>query len=338
MDCRPVIDRTLWDGFVAKQPLAQFVQSWGWGEFQSALGRDVLRLGLFDGANLVAVAQVITMPLPLGRRYCYVPRGPIMLEPNKPAVACALIRGILEQTGHHGLPLALRIEPPYEVDGRELICLDYGFRHAPDMQPAISRYLDLTKSIEQLKAEQHQKTRYNIGLAERKGVTVQQRTDVDGMRAFLKLQHETAARDKIKPFSDVYFVEMFKALVPTDALRVYTAEFEGKTLAADIVIRYGDTITYSHGASSDEDRNLMAPHLLQWKQVEEAKNDGFHYYDFRGIAPTDDPEHPWAGITRFKAGFGGRVVRFVGTYDLPLRTAWYWTYRGTQRVVSLIRR
>jgi lipid II:glycine glycyltransferase (peptidoglycan interpeptide bridge formation enzyme) len=130
---------------------------------------------------------------------------------------------------------------------------------------------------------------------------------------------------------------MAKTLGSSKILRVLVAEGDGQPLAAMLLIRYGDTATYSHGASSDNARNLMAPHLLQWKAIEEAKADGFKLYDFRGIALSDDPTHPWAGITRFKAGFGGRVVRYAGTYDLPLRKSLYFSYRLAQSVFRRFR-
>jgi len=336
MDIRPVNDQKTWDGFVASRPFSQFLQSWSWGNFQQSLERPVGRLGLFDGDKLIGGAEIVMMRLPFGQRYYYVPRGPILDDPTSTSKLCQLQRGLFELVERKPA-LAIRVEPPIETEGHEHVCPDLGYHRVRDVQPRVTRVVDLTRSIDQLRAELHPKTRYNIGLAERKGVTIQDRTNDDGLKIFLELQRVTAERDGITTFPDGYYQAMYQSLKPAGQFRIMTAEHEGKPLAASLMIRYGDTVTYNHGASSDEARNLMAPHLLQWKAIEQAKADGFKIYDFRGIAPTEDPKHPWAGITRFKAGFGGRIVRLIGTYDLALERGKYATYRTAQFVVQRIR-
>ena len=205
------------------------------------------------------------------------------------------------------------------------------------MQPADSLILDLDKPLDQIEAGMHQKTRYNIHLAERKGVQVFESTNEKSLADFLALQSVTAQRDKIKPFPDSYFQQMYQALVPAGQLSLWRAEFQGSLLAINLMISFGDTVSYNHGASSEEQRNLMAPHLLQWKAIQWAKEKGHSHYDFRGIAPDDNPKHAWAGITRFKKGFGGRVVHYVGCYDFVLNSAWYRLYRLGQTLIKIVR-
>jgi len=93
------------------------------------------------------------------------------------------------------------------------------------------------------------------------------------------------------------------------------------------MIDYAGVRTYAHGGSAAQDKNVMAPYLLHWKLIEDAKEKGLKWYDFWGIAPNDDPNHPWAGITRFKKGFGGEGVHYAGTYDALIKTIWYNAYQ-----------
>ncbi|NIP32988.1 peptidoglycan bridge formation glycyltransferase FemA/FemB family protein, partial [Candidatus Saccharibacteria bacterium] len=103
---------------------------------------------------------------------------------------------------------------------------------------------------------------------------------------------------------------------------VWFAEYKGKVIAANLMIFWGNTVLYLHGASSRDHKNVMAPYLLHWELIKRAKADGYKYYDFWGIAPPDSPNHPWAGITRFKKGFGGTEVKYPGTFDLAINKFW----------------
>ncbi len=116
-------------------------------------------------------------------------------------------------------------------------------------------------------------------------------------------------------------------------LALWFAEVGGQPAAAAIVAYYGGTATYLHGASMAELRQHMAPYLLHWEIMRDAKARGFCTYDFWGVAPTDDPGHPWAGITRFKTGFGGWRVNYLGAWELPLRPVWYSLYRTARGIL-----
>jgi lipid II:glycine glycyltransferase (peptidoglycan interpeptide bridge formation enzyme) len=108
-------------------------------------------------------------------------------------------------------------------------------------------------------------------------------------------------------------------------------------IAANLMVFYGDTATYLHGASNYAFRALMAPNLLQWNLIQEAKKRGFKYYDFHGIAPNENPKHPWAGVTRFKKGFGGEIANYPGTYDFIYETGWYKIYKLFRKINRLIK-
>jgi lipid II:glycine glycyltransferase (peptidoglycan interpeptide bridge formation enzyme) len=229
----------------------------------------------------------------------------------------------------HGAPIFLRLEPQLErcFDAQFLIVKQKsGLIPSDSIQPADTRLLDVSQSEEQLLATMHQKTRYNIKVAERHEVLIQ--TGKHFLEDFLRLSKETSTRDNFSLHKDSYYRTMVEML-PDEMLQVYAAIFHNQVIAANIVIQYGNATTYLHGASSSEDRNVMAPYLLQWKQIQDAKQCGSRWYDFWGIAPSageSKKTEAWSGITRFKNGFGGIERNYVGTFDLKTNPMWYKMY------------
>lgn len=148
---------------------------------------------------------------------------------------------------------------------------------------------------------------------------------------FIRLIKITAERDGITPHPDNYYRKMFEA-IPGDILKLYVAEYEGNVIAANLIIFFGKTATYLHGASDNGHRNLMAPYLLQWQGIQDAKAAGCMRYDFGGIN-TKTGE----GITKFKTGFAPNTksVEFPGSYDMIINPVRYWMYRIMQVIKSL---
>jgi lipid II:glycine glycyltransferase (peptidoglycan interpeptide bridge formation enzyme) len=122
-------------------------------------------------------------------------------------------------------------------------------------------------------------------------------------------------------------------MIPNNILKLYIAEYKGKIIAANLVLLFGKTATYMHGASDNEHRNLMAPYLLQWQQIVDAKKAGCERYDFGGVK-TQKTDSSWSGITKFKIGFapGAKFTQFPGCYDIILKPARYNLYRALQKI------
>jgi len=186
------------------------------------------------------------------------------------------------------------------------------------IQPAKTIILDLTKSESDLLAAMHPKTRYNIHLAEKKGVNI----IIDNTRLddFLVLMKATIERDNFFAHGADYYRAL--ANFDSDFIQLILAEYEGRVIAAGLFCFCSPAAVYLHGASSNEFRNVMAPYLLQWAAINRAKSLGLKYYDFYGI-----DAKKWPGVTRFKEGFGGEEVNYAGTFDLVLRPGWYFIYR-----------
>jgi lipid II:glycine glycyltransferase (peptidoglycan interpeptide bridge formation enzyme) len=180
--------------------------------------------------------------------------------------------------------------------------------------------VDLERDEEVMLAAMKPKCRYNILLAERKGVTVR-RTDAGGLDVFYGLLCETARRDGITVHGAGYYRSLFDSAggEPGVDLRLYTACHGGDDLAAAVVLFRGPAAVYLYGASSNVKRNLMAPYLLQWQAMKDARIAGCAVYDLFGIPPCDDPSHPMAGLYRFKTGFGGTIVHRPGSWDYVYR-------------------
>lgn len=315
--------------FVSVQDHSVYLQSWQWGEFQKMQGKKIVRQLWHEGEQPVAALTLIHQPLPIIGGYGYVPKGPVALgnHAHDSALWQTIANWISDYQRQHGL-LFTQIEPPTADHMLAKTLLGTRWRQAPGIQPRHTQLIDLTLSEEKLLGAMHHKTRYNIGLAQRKGVAIQWH-NTEALDVFWELVQETNARDQITSFGKRYYSDMLGAF--GEHARLATATYDGKPLAMNLVISFGDTVTYAHGGSTNELRNVMAPQLLQWETIRWAKAAGFRYYDFRGIAPNDDPAHSWAGITRFKKGFGGQSVGHIGAFDLVNKPAWYWLYRKYRR-------
>lgn len=206
-----------------------------------------------------------------------------------------------------------------------------------EMQPEHTLTLDLTKSEEEILSQMKQKGRYNIKIAEKNGIEIgYEQTAGEKLAEFYRLYSLTGKRHKITYRSEQYFKQLLEILGKSGYARVYTGckSIEGKktTLAAAIMVYSGESAIYMFGSSSDEYKNLMAPYALHWQMIKDARNAGYKKYDFFGIAPDDNPNHPWSGITRFKKQFGGEQVDILGSYDLVFNPFYYKLFKTAEKM------
>ncbi len=213
-----------------------------------------------------------------------------------------------------------------------------GFRKAfEEMQPENSLVIDLAKTEEEILSGMKQKGRYNIKIARNAGLLISSDNKKGEMLDnFYWLYTETAKRQKITFRAKAYFEKLLDNLGGKDYARLYNVYArnpdDGKVLSAAIVVYSGEKAIYLFGASSDEHRNLMAPYLMQWQMIRDAKEKGYKTYDFFGIAPNDDENHPWAGITRFKKQFGGEEIKILGSYDLVFKPFEYKVFKMAEKL------
>lgn len=327
-----------WDAFVREAPSGSFLQSWAWGEFQRAAGFPITRLVVQNGtthyslptthySDIQAVCLCVRRPLPLRRFSLYAPWGPVFGEDLSAADMAAVLSVLADafRTRLRG-GVFTRIEPklPKESGIADVLKTAGLIPAERSIQPRDTRVLDLTKSEDDLLRAMHPKTRYNIRLAGRYGIVVREDTTPRGLRIFLDLAREVARRERFHYHPDRYYEALLGSLTRAGMLTLRVAEHQGIPLAAGLFIRFGDTVTYAHGASSSRRKHVMAPYLLHWESILPAKASGATRYDFFGVAPPGaSVTHPWFGITRFKQGFGGTDEHYVGAADLITDPALY---------------
>jgi lipid II:glycine glycyltransferase (peptidoglycan interpeptide bridge formation enzyme) len=251
----------------------------------------------------------------------YSPRGPVCDWDDKETFK-DLLDGAKQLAKKYN-SYVLKIDPDIGKENEKFgqIVRELGFKVKNDsknfegIQPRFVFRLDIKdKTEEEIMAGFHHKTRYNIRLAERKGVTVKL-GDRKDLSQFHKVMQETGVRDEFVIRSLEYFEKMYDCLAP-EHLRLYLAYHEDKLIAGTIAILYGDKVWYLYGASSNEYRNVMPNYLLQWEMIKWAVENGCHIYDFRGVSGDLDESNPLYGLYKFKKGFNGDFTEFIGELDL----------------------
>ena len=320
MEIINITDKKELNDFVGSKKHAQFLQSWQWGEFQKEVSGIIWRIGVKSEGQLVASAKLVKKQLPMGRSYFYCGRGPVGITNYESRIANELFNAIKELAAPEGV-MFLRFEPTFNF---ELSTLNFQLFKTIDVQPSKTLILDLTKSEDELLQAMHQKTRYNIRLAEKKGVKIME-VGANRFEEFWQLLVSSGDRDEFNLHGRSYYQAMLK--LANDFVKLFFAEYQGKPLAGNLVTFFGDSATYIHGGSSDKNREIMAPYALHWQIIKQAKQLGYKYYDFHGVDAAK-----WPGVTRFKMGFGGQVINYPGTFDLVYDTGWYNIYKMVRRV------
>lgn len=321
--------------FLSKQEHVQFLQSWEWGEFQETAGNKIFRFGVEDEGKLVDVITLIKKRLFFGFGYFFAPR---CFNFQLSITHYELLFEKIKELAKKEKCIFLRFEPIKKLEIRNK---KYQIIETIPLQPKKTLILDISKSEEEILKQMHSKTRYNIRLAERNGVETQFVASMDNAKEdfeeFWKIMQETNERDGFRLHSKEYYQKMLfniqysisnnhsisnNKYSNTDLLiKLIVAKYQNKIIAGNIVAFFGDTATYVHGASANEQRNLMATYALQWQSIKEAKARGCRYYDFFGI-----DENKWPGVTRFKRGFGGEEVNYPGTFDIMFDSVLYKMY------------
>jgi len=325
-----------------------FLQSKIWREFQASVGRSVFEI---EGASIIEhKLPIIGSPACIAKRsiagrYFYVPRGPELSAeaeinskfqiPNSKSNPNDQISKIINLGKEKGIGW-IRVEPNCRTLEFIKKNIDYKIEKAPhDMQPRETFVIDISKSEEELLSDMKQKTRYNLNLAKKKEIKIIVSREKKHIDEFLRLVEVTSQRDGISSHPKEYYRKMIE-MIPEENLRLYLAEYSGKIIVANLVVFFQDLAIYLHGSSDNEFRNVMAPYLLQWRQIQDAKKIGCTKYDFGGIKSGDE-NNSWKGITKFKKGFSPEMkpTQFLGCYDIILSPVKYRLYRIIQKIKTL---
>lgn len=299
---------------------SHIIQSWEWGDFRQKTGVDVVRLGRFEGKKLVEALQVTFHKIP-HLPWCvgYCPKG------NLPSVE--LLKEI-DKIARGKRTILVKFEPNIENDTNSSstkIIKNLGLIPSPKSVFANYTFIvDLSPSEEELLSKMHSKTRYNIRLSQRHGVVVEEKNDIESFKEFLKLQKQTASRNKFFVHPDSYYIKMWETLSKSGLVSLLVASLKKEKLTAWVIFKFKDTAYYPYGGSSLKYKEAMASNLIAWEALRIARKNHFKTFDMWGaVAPNTPSSDPWYGFHRFKEGYGGKLVSFIGAYDLVTNPGLY---------------
>ena len=330
----PIVSLSHWNQFLSSHPNTHLLQTGEWGELKSAFGWKPVRVITED-----AGAQILFRKLLLGFTVGYIPK--LAASSQQPAVVQELWREI-DSACKQNHAIFLKLEPDLwqgsELDQlpitnhREASLWDQLRTSPHNIQPPRTILIDIKGSEEEILARMKQKTRYNIRLAEKKGVTVRAWNDIESFHQMMLL---TGKRDGFGVHSCEYYRRAYELLHLRQMGELLLAEYDGKPLAALFVARNGNRAYYLYGASTDEERNRMPTYLLQWEAMKWAKARGCQEYDLWGVPDEEEKtleanfekrrDGLW-GVYRFKRGFGGELKRAVQAMDKVYNPLLYWAY------------
>ena len=305
------------------------IQTWAWGDFLKSQGHTVYRLGVFNNSKLVSAYSVNFHHIPkLNYSIGVLQRGP--------QIDTDMLTNV-EKVAQKENAIFVKIEPnsiyrSYSKDGTShTISQSTDFKNLY-VSPKTAFYphshiIDLTQSTDDLLASMHSKTRYNIKIANRYQVEVKEDNSQTGFNQYLDLLFETTKRQGFYLHSRSYHQDLYKHLKNTGMVYILLAKFQGELLTAMMYLNVGKHFYYPYGASSDKNRQVMASTLTMWEAVKLGKSLGCTTFDMWGSLPPDaKPTDRGYGFHRFKEGFGGQLVEFVGSFDYVLNPSLYKLY------------
>ena len=308
-----------WDQFVRKNPHGHILQTAAWGQLKSAFGWSVETV--CDGER---GALVLFRRLPFGLSLAYVPRGPLA-DWNQAADLGKLVDA-LDKLCRARNAICLKLEPDLpDIPAFAGTMATLGFQPSPHtIQPRRTIVVNLAGQEREILGRMKPKTRYNIGLAGKKAVTVRAAQSLAEVGDFTTLMRETGQRDNFGVHSPEYYLQAYQLFQPSGQAQLFLTHYEGQLLAGVMVFAVGKRAWYFYGASSSAERPRMAPYQAQWEAMRWAKSRGALVYDLWGIPDEDETflesdfeqrrDGLW-GVYRFKRGWGGQVVRTVGAWD-----------------------
>lgn len=292
------------------------LQSWEWGEAREKMGITVTRFGEFDHDALINSFQMTVHPLgSLPYKIGYLPRS---MHPS------SQVFSFLQEYGQKNKLIFIKVEPYEKTPAIDRPANLVASPHA--LFPPWTQIVDLSPTEDELLKHMKQKTRYNIKLAQKKGVVVKEMSTDEGFNIFQKLYFDTCKRQKYFGHTTKYHEIIWNSL-KNNIAHLLIAFYENTPLAAYELFHFHDRFYYPYGGTSAEYRNLMAANLLMWEAILLGKRLGSKKFDMWGSLPPEyDSKHDWAGFTRFKEGYGGEFVHLAEGQDLVINKSLYTLY------------
>ena len=325
--------------FLESHERCNFQQSIEWSKVKTSWKSEIILAEDKDG-KIIGALMVWIRKIPIFGNIMYSARGPIC-DIHDIEVLEQLTEGIKELAKKYNA-IVVRIEPDIESSDQEFrnMMLELGYKIKDDaknfreeIQPRyVFRLNTKNKNEDEVFNNFHQKTRYNIRLATKKGVTVKEGTRED-LKAFHEIMVTTGIRDGFITRPLAYFEKMYDCLGPKH-MKLLMAYYEDKPISGVIPIMYGNKTWYLYGASSNEHRNLMPNYLLQWEMIKIALQNKSDIYDLRGVPGIADNSN---GLYRFKKGFGAEYTEFIGEVYIEFKPLMYRMYKFAEKTFRNMR-
>lgn len=325
---------------VATHPL----QAWEWGEFRQTQGSKVVRLGVFDGPKLTAGYQLYSTKFPRTDKTVWLLLRSVV--PDKETLTA------LEKLGREQNAIFMKLEPDFSAivgdttqDGELQKAKEYlignGCVVGKPFFATHTFWIDLTLSSETLMDKMKEKTRYNVRLASKHGVVVNEVNTDEALENHLSLMFGTAKRQGFAAHTPDYHRRVWQLLKSGQDLKAYLlqATYQNELVVSWMLFKFHDTLYYPYGASSEKHREVMSSHAMMWGAIEFGKEMGCKRFDLWGAAaPNYTPNDPWAGFTRFKEGFGPDWIAYPGSFDMVIDPKWYKIYNWADKARGVARR
>lgn len=349
-----------WDALIGSIPQAHLLQTWEWGQVKRRFGWEPQTKtwqnedGSLAAAALILGRTVAIPGLPARLRVLYVPKGPLLRDWEQVGLRRQVLGDLRELAVKQGA-IFIKIDPDVRLGtgipgsaqdsvdavGESVCCdlLNLGWRYSSEqVQFRNTVLVDLQPPPEDLLERMKQKTRYNIRLAERKGVTVRL-ASLDDLDLLYRMYTETALRDGFVIREREYYLTVWKIFLQAGMLEPLIAEVESQPVAGVVIFRFASQAYYMHGMSLPVHREKMPNYLLQWEAMLRARQAGCSVYDLWGAPDEFQTGDAMWGVYRFKEGLGGKLVRYIGAWDLPVRTFSYRVYMDfLPRLLEIMRR
>ncbi|MEK7658572.1 MAG: peptidoglycan bridge formation glycyltransferase FemA/FemB family protein [Patescibacteria group bacterium] len=335
---REIQNKEEWEGFLKTCSEKTFLQSWNWGEFNKAMQNKIWRLGAYYGNKIIGVALVIKISAKRGS-FLFIPHGPVVIyglgiKDQREILELLLLE--LKEYGEEEKASFIRVSPILKraVENAKIF-EDLNFRASPiHMHPEATWELDITLPEDELLINMRKTTRYLIRRAEKnQDIEIIKSNNIEDLKLFWPVYLKTAKRHHFTVFSEKYLNAEFKSLADEREIIIFLGKYKGEVVSAAIFIIWQDMCFYHHSGSLSKYNKMSVSYLLQWSAIKEAKSRGCKAYNFWGIAPDIETEkdaqksnHPWAGLSLFKMGFGGYKKEYVKTQDFIISNKYWINY------------
>jgi len=308
------------------------IQSWAWGEFRKSLNHEVARLGEYANNKFQNPYQIIIHRFPLASwlKFGQVPKGPL---PSKNVL------NALVDYGRKKNLIFIKFEPDLSFNTtdrnwekafvivREKL-LDCGLIDGIPVFPSYTFKINLTSTENDLFKMMNDITKRNIKLAKKRGTIVEEDNTDETFLDFQNLMNETTSRQGFLAHNHNYREKMWNTMRDAGIARLLSAKVKDTRVAIWMLFFFKDVVYYPYGASSYASRYYRPSNLLAWEAIKLAKSEGYKKFDLWGsLGQKPDTQHPWYGFHRFKKGYGGKLYRYIGSYDLVINPIFYSTYK-----------